>query len=287
MDGIKIAAAIILYYPSENFSANLSSVAEQVDKIFLVNNSETEILKDIKNNPYAEKLENINFYKNLGVAAALNLAAEIAIKQGFNYLLTLDQDSRVQPDLIKNFINYIRNNNFSMIGILAPNYLYKNYLERGEKKYDHPVLLTMTSGSLLNLEAYKKAGPFMDALFIDYVDFEYCLRLRKKGFKIIKIHNANIYHNLGSIQERKFLFRKISITNHSPLRLFYRTRNRFYVYKIYFIDYPTFVIKDFIVLINELIKILFYENNKNEKYRWIIKGFIYFLKNKMGEYEPE
>jgi rhamnosyltransferase len=287
MDGIKIAAAVILYYPGKYFSDNLNSVADQVDKIFLVNNSEPEIIKGINNDFNTEKTECINLYKNLGVAAALNLAAEIAIRQGFNYLLTLDQDSRVHPDLMKNFIHYIRSSNYNRIGILASNYFYKNFLDKGGKKFDHPVLLTMTSGSLLSLEAYKKAGPFMDELFIDYVDFEYCLRLRKKGFAIIKVHNANIYHNLGSIQERNFLFRKISITNHSPLRLFYRTRNRFYVYKSYIKDFPVFVLKDLIVFLNELIKILVYENNKIEKYKWILKGFIYFLKNKMGKYELE
>jgi rhamnosyltransferase len=287
MDGIKIAAVVILYHPGKSLSDNVNLMAEQVDKLFLVNNSETELMKGIYDDSFSEKIECINLYKNLGVAAALNLAADNAIKQGFIYLLTLDQDSSVKPDLIKNFIHYIKTNNFIRIGILAPNYIYKDYLEKGKKNFDHPVQLTMTSGSLLNLDAYKKVGPFLEKLFIDYVDFEYCLRLRKKGFTIIKVHNANIYHNLGSIQERNFLFRKISITDHSPLRLFYRTRNRFYVYKSYLKDFPVFVLKDLIVFLNELIKILVYEKNKIEKYKWILKGFIYFLKNKMGKYELE
>jgi rhamnosyltransferase len=282
MDGIKIAAVVILYYPGKYFSENLRSITEQVDKIFLVNNSEQEII----NNFYPEKTECINLYKNLGVASALNLAAEIAVKQDFNYLLTLDQDSKVHPDLIKNYVHYIKIANNNKIGILAPNYLYENFIEHGKKNFDFPVLVTMTSGSLLNLDAFKKTGPFMDKLFIDYVDFEYCLRLGKKEYKIIKIHNASIYHNLGNIQQRNFFFKKISITNHSPLRLFYRTRNRFYVYRLYLKDFPRFVFKDILVFINELIKILFYEKNKLEKYRWILKGFNYFLKNKMGKYEP-
>ena len=53
----------------------------------------------------------------------------------------------------------------------------------------------MTSGSFLNLKVYKEAGPFVDKLFIDYVDFEYCLRLKKKGFKIYKLNNTYMQHN--------------------------------------------------------------------------------------------
>jgi rhamnosyltransferase len=287
MDRIKIAAAIILYYPDDQFNDNLSSVVKQVDKIFLVNNSESEIISVINSIPFHEKIECINFYKNRGIAAALNHTAELAIDNNFNFLLTLDQDSKLHPDLIKNFKHYIRNEDFTWIGILAPNYFYKDYLEKGKKDYDHSVRLSMTSGSLLNLDAYKKTGPFMDKLFIDYVDIEYCLRLRKKGFEIIKIHNANIYHSLGAIKGRKFLFRDISITNHSPLRLFYRTRNRFFVYKLYFLKFPGFVLRDIIILINELIKILFYEKNRFEKYKWVVKGGSAFFKNKMGKYETE
>ena len=285
MDRIKIAAVVILYYPGKYLGENLQSVAEQVEKIILVNNSKEEMMNGTDIDFYNEKIECINLHKNLGIASALNIAAEIAIKQDFNYLLTLDQDSTLAPDFIKNYYHYINVAVNIKIGMLAPNYLYKNFSDNRKENLNHPVLLSMTSGSLLNLDAYKKTGPFMDELFIDYVDFEYCLRLRKKGFAITKVYNANIYHNLGSIQGRKFLFRKISITDHSPLRLFYRTRNRFFVYKAYFTDFPVFVMKDLIVFLNELLKILLYEKNKIEKYKWIFKGFTHFLQNKMGKFE--
>ena len=287
MDDIKIAAVIILYYPGEHFNDNLNSIIEQVDKIFLVNNSESGNISEIDNPPYLDKIEYINLFKNHGVSAALNVAAGLAISQNFNYLLTLDQDSKVHPDLIKNYLHYITNNSFNKIGILAPNYLYKDYLEKGGKNCDNKIKVSMTSGSLLNLEAYKFIGPFLDKLFIDYVDIEYCLRLKKHGFEIIKIHDAYIFHNLGSIRGRKFIMKKIAITNHSPLRLFYRTRNRFFVYKLYLFEFPAYVLKDIVIFINELIKILFYEKNKIEKFKWIFKGMLYFFKNKMNKYEHD
>jgi rhamnosyltransferase len=281
-NNIKISACVVLYNPGENIFNNVNLILEQIQHLYIIDNSDLDKCKLLFDK------ENISYFKNKGnkgIATALNQAARQAIADGFNYLLTMDQDSILDPHLIDNYIKYLHSNISDRVGLLSPNYLYKEYSNNTRQGRNYTVLLSMTSGSLLNLTAFKIIGPFVEELFIDYVDFEYCLRLGKKGYNIIKVHNANIYHNLGSIQQRKFLFRKVSITNHSPLRLFYRTRNRFYIYKSYLKDFPVFVIKDLFVFINELIKILFYEKSKREKFRWILKGFNYFLKKKMGKYE--
>jgi rhamnosyltransferase len=281
-NNIKISACVVLYNPGENIFNNVNLILEQIQYLYIIDNSDLDKCKLLFDK------ENISYFKNKGnkgIATALNQAARQAIADGFNYLLTMDQDSILDPHLIDNYIKYLHSNISDRVGLLSPNYLYKEYSNNTRQGRNYTVLLSMTSGSLLNLTAFKIIGPFVEELFIDYVDFEYCLRLGKKGYNIIKVHNANIYHNLGSIQQRKFLFRKVSITNHSPLRLFYRTRNRFYIYKSYLKDFPVFVIKYLFFLINELIKILFYEKSKREKFRWILKGFNYFLKKKMGKYE--
>jgi rhamnosyltransferase len=281
-NNIKISACVVLYNPGENIFNNVNLILEQIQYLYIIDNSDLDKCKLLFDK------ENISYFKNKGnkgIATALNQAARQAIADGFNYLLTMDQDSILDPHLIDNYIKYLHSNISDRVGLLSPNYLYKEYSNNTRQGRNYTVLLSMTSGSLLNLTAFKIIGPFVEELFIDYVDFEYCLRLGKKGYNIIKVHNANIYHNLGSMQQRKFLFRKVSITNHSPLRLFYRTRNRFYIYKSYLKDFPVFVIKDLFVFINELIKILFYEKSKREKFRWILKGFNYFLKKKMGKYE--
>jgi rhamnosyltransferase len=281
-DNIRISACIVLYNPGENIFSNIFLNLTHISHLYIIDNSESSGYGKV-----FEK-ENITYIKNTGnkgVAFALNQAANLAIADGFKYLLTLDQDSTLDIHFVNQFINYLNSNNTDFLGLLSPHYLYEKYSNPPKMKRNHPIRFTMTSGSLLNLEAYKKGGPFLDELFIDYIDIEYCLRLRKKGYDIIKIHDAYLYHNLGSIQGRKFLFRKISVTNHSPLRLFYRTRNRFFVYKLYIIEFPGFVVTDLIIFINELIKIIFYEKNKIEKYKWIVKGFCCFLNNKMGKYE--
>jgi rhamnosyltransferase len=281
-NNIKISACIVLFNPGQNSIKNLFLILNQVSRLYIVDNSEFDFEPDLLQKSDVVYIKN---YCNNGIAFALNQAANLAINEGFNYLLTLDQDSIPDPQLINVYTNFLKNNNDESVAWLAPNYLYADYQDPMKKNIDYPILHSMTSGSLLNLDAYKKIGPFLDSLFIDFVDTEYCLRIRQNGYSTYKIRNANIYHNLGGIKGRKFFFLNISVTNHSPLRLYYRTRNRFFVYKLYLINFPFFVFKDLIVFINELLKIIIYENNKLNKYKFIFYGFKAFLKNQMGKYE--
>ena len=59
------------------------------------------------------------------------------------------------------------------------------------------VLTPMTSGSLLDLSAYEAVGPFMDELFIDQVDNEFCLRLRAAGFSVLEAGEATLQSPSG------------------------------------------------------------------------------------------
>ena len=137
----------------------------------------------------------------------------------------------------------------------------------------------------MNLSAYKKVGPFNEDLFIDYVDFEYCLRLRKKGFKVLQLGVAKIYHQLGQLEKRNFIFKTIYVTHHSSIRYYYRTRNRLFVTKKFILSFPLFVLKDFFIFINELVKIVLFEKNKMSKLKILTYGVSDFLLGRYGKFE--
>lgn len=222
---------------------------------------------------------------NFGIAYALNQAAKIALKEKSDFLLTMDQDSIADSDLIKNYKNFLGKNDKDLIGMIAPTIQYLPELKTKPIPIEKEVEVAITSGCLLNLDSHTKTGPFKDELFIDYVDFEYCLRLRKLGFKIIQLGEAKIYHNLGQLEKRKFIFKKIYVTHHYPIRYYYRTRNRLFVAKKYFMTFPIFVIKDWFIFLNEFIKILFFEKKKSLKLKMSGYGIFDFLFMRYGKFE--
>jgi rhamnosyltransferase len=277
-----IAGLVVLYNPDQNVIRNIQSYINQLSILYVVDNSEV-----CKN----KIIETINAYnnskyifngENLGIAKALNIGVEEAIKDGFKFLFTFDQDSKATPEMIETITRFLDENDYSSIGILSPFQDNKGYKEPPSKKITRLSNIA-TSGNLLILDAYKQVGPFLDKLFIDYVDVEYCLRLNDSGFRVIRINDAILKHNLGSIVKRRFLFRKVAVTNHSPLRLYYRTRNRFYVLRKYKYKFPLFSMYNFFRLFLETLKVVCFENERIEKIRMMIKGYSHYRKNNFGK----
>ena len=90
------------------------------------------------------------------MAHALNQAATTVKKDDYNFLLTMDQDSSADSNLIENYNYFLLSNDFSKIGILAP---VPSYFQKHQKKMLQSVKeldVAITSGCLLNLSAYEK-----------------------------------------------------------------------------------------------------------------------------------
>lgn len=280
---VRIAALVILYNPDKNILENISSYINQVEKVIIVDNSElsNEVLLS---NATFKNFEYIFNNSNIGVAAALNLGAKMAVDQGFDYLLTMDQDSKADEAMVFKLLVLMQSSD--RIGIVSAEHYDKDIHNpiKPENFFVKNVLSTITSGNLLSLNAYKITGGFLDQLFIDHVDHEYCLRLNQKNYKVIKTNEVLVFHKLGDSNRKKF-FRWIFFpSHHSPLRLYYRTRNRFFVDNLYRKSFPEYVKRDRRNFIRELFEIVAFEKNVWQKIRMILKGYVDCKKNRFGKY---
>jgi rhamnosyltransferase len=88
----------------------------------------------------------------------------------------------------------------------------------------------ITSGTLLPLAAHSAIGPFREEFFIDYVDEEYCLRARAKGYRVIRSRKQIMQHTIGAPTVHKTLWIRKWTSNHTPDRryiaLYERTKTR-------------------------------------------------------------
>ena len=280
----KVAAVVVLFNPELNVLANINSYIDQVDKLFVVDNSDKINESVTEKISLLQKTEYISNKTNLGIAAALNIGAQEAIVEGFNYLLTMDQDSEASPLMVSKLMDCLTKG--TNIALAAP----VLYHPEGRKIVQDSVMpfeqtiTAWTSGSLLELSIFKSSGGFKEDLFIDYVDHEFCLRLNKMGYKIYMCNNTRLKHNLGKIEEVNLIFRKVYTTNHSPLRLYYRTRNRFYVRRVYKNAIPHFFKQDNKDFWRSAVKVMLFEKDRLKKLRFMLKGYRDFRKNIFGKY---
>lgn len=102
----------------------------------------------------------------------------------------------------------------------------------------------ISSGSLVRREAVEAVGMPRVDFFMDFVDYEYCLRLRRNGFRIAVVRDSILDHEIGEQTSFNILGRKKFWADHAPWREYYMARNEtFTIWQ----HYPQLTIKAFVV----------------------------------------
>lgn len=280
-----VCAVIVTYNPSPTIIDNVEAVEAQVGHVVVVDNGSASQAE-----PYLLALKAragctvIGNDRNLGIAAALNLGVQYAIKAGFVWVVTFDQDSRVSDSFISQMLEtYQQAPHPERVAIIAPRYVDRESGVRGRlmRAGNGEILTTMTSGSIMPASAIQELGTFDESLFIDYVDIEFCLRARRKRMLILE-SPAVLFHSLGRTTYHRVLGLVFGATNHSAARRYYITRNRLRLLVHYAADWP-WAWRESRAILFESAKILLVEDNKWRKLRAMIAGVLDALISKVGK----
>ncbi len=295
-------ALIITYNPPAGFENHLEQLFAEFKQIILVDNgSAPEFQRALRTlaQRWSEALELIINQQNLGVATALNQGIDWAIHQGHDFIITLDQDSMPitgmvkemasayhtcpKPDNIAIIAPKVENPEAGIIGkYLRPRHHFFFERKTCTEEVLRDVSIVITSGSLYNLEIYKKIGPFRDDFFVDYVDTEYCLRARQQGYDIIVACNARLLHKLGNQKRANIGSVEMRPTFHSPVRWYYISRNRIPMLKLYGYKFPHWLLYEIVINGYGLIRMLLFEDYKLRKMLAVLLGCTDGLLGRMG-----
>ena len=176
---------------------------------------------------------------NRGIATAINQGVELLIAAGCRSAVIFDQDSEPSMQLLERLPRLLEDelSRHERVALIGPAYedsrlggvapfIRFGYLRLkrvpavGTRPIDVDFLIS--SGSCINLAAWREIGPMDDMLFIDFVDLEWCVRARSKGYAVLGAPALRLAHELGGEPVRVFgrLY-----PSHSPLRHYYLFRN--------------------------------------------------------------
>jgi rhamnosyltransferase len=241
--------AVIVTFNAEplRFLTLLQQISKQVEKVIVVDNasdiSASVILAELGN---SGKHELIELQENFGIGTAQNIGLRKAIHNGAQFIILFDHDSEPSDNLVPSLLAAYRkkkkdgyqvaavgprfrdkrNNDLSSF-VKLEGYKLRKAGCPGENsiiEVDHLI----SSGSLVCTHSLQEIGFMREDLFIDYVDIEWCLRARKKGYQCFGVCNAVMTHSLGD-DPIKHIGR--THTSHSSLRQYYLFRNRVFLYK--------------------------------------------------------
>lgn len=286
-----ICAIVVTYHPDGGLPERIERIWGQVDKVVVVDNHSSETcLAMIRKISARLGVHLILNDENLGIATALNQGVRYAIDCGYTWALTLDQDTVPYQTMIQNLISAYHDCPFKeKVGVIGSNYQERvtGKVALHEKDYEKKSWLevkeVITSGSLMSISIFENIGPFRNDFFIDLVDFEYCLRLRTNGYKVIITHEIGMIHSHGNCKIRKFLFVDIMLHDYPPLRSYYRMRNGLLLVREYFWAETGWALHRLYFLIRRFVSTILLEDNKVPKLKYICLGIYHASIYKVGK----
>ena len=268
---MKILAGIVSYNPDlARLRENILAIAGQVEHTLVIDNASENrenIRKLIAGMEHVSLLSNT---ENLGMATALNQIFTYAGDRGFEGVLTLDQDSVCRAGLIERYVNCLD----ETVGMLTCVIKDRNvtFAEFGNESRTEPeeVWRVISSGAFCPVSVFRKVGGFDERLFIDWVDFDFCARVREAGYKLIRVPFFGLLHELGDARAVPLLGRSVVVLREAPLRDYYRTRNMLYVTGQHRGQYPRgFAAR---AVLRDAVKILLLEDNKRRRICALLRG---------------
>ncbi|MCK5594815.1 glycosyltransferase, partial [bacterium] len=219
----------------------LESIKAQTYKNYkacIVDNASTDGSRDYfkEHFPLAMLIENKT---NLGFAEANNIAIRRAMKQGFDSVLLLNNDTKNASNMLNELIKPMKIN--SAIGIVGPKMYYYDkqnilWFARGRMdwktgvtshvggmkqdygQYDEICDSDFISGCalLIRRNVINKIGLMDEGYFYYQEDIDYCTKAIKAGFKCVVAPRAKLRHKVA----------RTSGGSENPFGAFYKTRNR-------------------------------------------------------------
>jgi rhamnosyltransferase len=241
---MKIAALIISYNGEKTIYDTVKSLLnnKSCDTIFIFDNASTDntlkIIEKINN----KKIFIIRNDKNVGLGKAINIVIKNYVLNNFDWILLSDQDS----SYLNNSIDILYNSAMKLmskkveLGAICgvarnrehKNFLYFPYEWQGCKFVNIDIASIkdeyinigsyIMSGTLYNVEVFKKIGFFNEEYFIDFIEHEFNYRMTKE-YNFFMINKLLIMHDLGNrvIKTKEYGY----IVEHRIERYYFMARN--------------------------------------------------------------
>jgi rhamnosyltransferase len=285
-----VCAVIVTFRPDTAVETNLAAIRPQVDGMIVVDNTPpTCPVAWLRNACERFSIHFIENRSNLGLPSALNIGIARALQDGYRWVVLFDQDSTATEGMIGTMLDTYKQKSTSCnIGIVTPR--YTNRVTKIVDPLSPPFVgdnmldAAWTSGALIPASVLEEVGGFEGSLFMDLLDYDFSLRVRRAGYVIMLAENAFLLHEAGFPKTRWFLgVFPMRTDNHGPARRYYYARNRVWIVKKYHKHFPGLMRRNIARQAKELMWMLFCERNRWKLLTCIACGIKDGMTGRMGQ----
>jgi rhamnosyltransferase len=231
-----VAAVVTTFNPSVDILSHVSHLRKLMQYVLVVDDGSSQDASSILQALEEDGVTVVRQPLNSGIANALNRGIKHARTLWEpDWILTLDQDSTLGDNYVKNALQSVQNAAAKgmRIGLVSPESHNARPVKTLNRSDDIVQAFDpMQSGCLIPVIVLDEVGLFDESLFIDCVDTDFNLRIRAAGYSTPVGVGCDIQHSLGESRPMTIMGRhlrvageELQIIHHSPVRVYYITRN--------------------------------------------------------------
>lgn len=271
-DAPRVAAVVLAYHPGAEILENVRLLLLQVPRVFVVNNSPDEESRAVLSQIVDERVTVLDQTGNVGVAAGFNAGMRAGLAEGFDSVWIFDQDSTVTNGMLAALLRAQARTDVRP-GIIGPALRAAetgNVYDADRGQGSAPIDALISSGALFSRRLLEDIGYHDEALFIDYVDHDISLRAGRAGYTNLKVYDTLLDHRFGDSEPSRLFGRRIYLSNYSPTRQYYMSRNRVIVARRF--GWGPWLRDDIRYAAKAWLKVLFAERDRPVKIRAFFRG---------------
>jgi len=274
-----VAGVVLAYNPTAEIHHNVKLLLAQVPRVFIVNNSPGAASNAVLDEVASDRVTILDQPGNVGVGAGFNAGMRAALAEGYESVWIFDQDSTVTDGMLSALLRAQARADLR-VGIVGPALRAAetgNVYDADRGQGSAPIEALISSGALFSRTLLEDIGLHDEALFIDYVDHDISLRAGRAGYVNLKVFDTLMDHRFGDSVPGSFFGRRVYISNYSPLRQYYMSRNRIIVARRF--GWGKWLRDDLRYAVRAWLKVIFCEKDRPAKigasFRGLHDGFRY------------
>jgi GT2 family glycosyltransferase len=290
----KVSIILVNYngrkYNKECLDSILSSDYKNFE-VIVVDNASTDNSVEELEEIYKDKITIIKSLVNLGFSGGNNIGIDYAISKGTDYVMLLNNDTYIEPNMISTMLETSINENYSVV---SPKIYYFDNKEKiwsagavmnwkrglasqrgidtiDSGLFDERVSVEFGTGCCLLIPSkiINLVGLLSEEYFLYYEDTDYCTRIIRSGFKIVYEPKAVLYHKVssstGGVESFNYIY--YNTRNRLLFNSKYNKENKYYYLSYFYFTRIAKVVKWLFSGKRELIRATFeaisdYNNNR-------------------------
>jgi GT2 family glycosyltransferase len=240
-----LIAVVIVHWKNADDTAecleSLSKINYPQLTVILVNNN-SEDFDEARFRLAYSRIESIYSKENLGLTGGNNLGIEKALKDGADFILFLNPDTIVRPNLIHSLLTCFKEPDIAIVGPVITYYDHPQKIWFAGGNYNrflsytrHPYMgmdinhrgvtryvdWINTCAMLVKREVFEKIGVFSEDFFIFFDEAEFCLRAAKVNYKCLLVEEPLVLHKISATMGKR------GTNDFTPNKAYYFGRNSF------------------------------------------------------------